>query len=314
MQWIDEFEKIIATAEIDKLDVVVDPRLPLPLSIQDAKILLKDLRLLIGGSDPIDEPLPNVEPPIDNPVPPNEVSPGTLVIPDPPVGPDPENPTVGPGGKPQIVKRAKETLLLKDRIGHLDYSETEQAENRAKILQVPESAIVNIPSNKRPEIELKGHQLAGVKWLQHLFKLAPHHARGALLADDMGLGKTLQLLTFIASHYEKHPNDPPTLIVAPIALMRNWQNEAAKFFENFPEILPLFGKDLDVRKQPKSQIDESLKERKISNLLRPNWLGTAKVVLATYEGLRDYEFSLARQEFVFMICDEAQKLKHQTPW
>ena len=309
MQWVDEFEKLIATAEIDKLDVVVDPRLPLPLTIEDAKILLKDLRILIGGNDPIKEPPPNVDPPVRDPEPPKEDPPGTPVIPHPPKDPDPEDPPLGPGGKPPIVKRAKETLLLKDRIGHLDYSETELAENRAKILQVPDSAIVNIPFNKRPEIELKAHQIAGVKWLQYLFKLAPHHARGALLADDMGLGKTLQLLTFIASHYEKHPNDPPTLIVAPIALMRNWQNEAAKFFNNFPEILPLFGKDLDVRKQPKAQIDESLKERKISNLLRPNWLGTAKVVLATYEGLRDYEFSLARQEFVFMICDEAQKIK-----
>lgn len=307
MQWVEEFEKLVVTAELENLDVVVDPRLPLPLRIEDAKVLLKDLKLLIEGSSSTDGSAPPVDTPPDNPEPPKVDQPGGVVIPEPPKQPDSEYPPEVL--KPKIVKRPKETLLLKDRIGHLDYSETELAENRAKILRVPDSAVINIPSNKRPEIVLKSHQIAGVKWLQHLFKLAPQHARGALLADDMGLGKTLQLLTFIAAHYEKHPNDPPSLIVAPIALMRNWQNEAAKFFDDFPEILSLFGKDLEVRKQPKSQIDESLKERKISNLLRPNWLGTAKVVLATYEGLRDYEFSLAKQEFAFMICDEAQKIK-----
>lgn len=35
-----------------------------------------------------------------------------------------------------------------------------------------------------------------------------------------------------------------------------------------------------------------------------------KIVLTTYETLRDQEFSLARQQWSIVVCDEAQKLKN----
>jgi SNF2 family DNA or RNA helicase len=130
-----------------------------------------------------------------------------------------------------------------------------------------------------------------------------------LLADDMGLGKTLQLLSLLSWFYERNPEAPPSLIVAPPVLMQNWKNEARNFFNNFPEILLLHADGLSARRQPKQFIDQSLLDKKIANLLTPNWLGSAKVVLTTYETVRDYEFSLARQEFTVMICDEAQKIK-----
>jgi SNF2 family DNA or RNA helicase len=50
----------------------------------------------------------------------------------------------------------------------------------------------------------------------------------------------------------------------------------------------------------------------IINHLQTNWLGDAKLVITTYEVVRNYEFSLARQEFTFIICDEAQKIKNPT--
>ena len=36
----------------------------------------------------------------------------------------------------------------------------------------------------------------------------------------------------------------------------------------------------------------------------------AKIILTTYETLRDQEFSLARQPWSIMVCDEAQKIKN----
>ncbi|MED5645209.1 SNF2-related protein, partial [Enterobacter bugandensis] len=36
----------------------------------------------------------------------------------------------------------------------------------------------------------------------------------------------------------------------------------------------------------------------------------ARIVLTTYETLRDQEFSLARQQWAIVICDEAQKIKN----
>ena len=53
-----------------------------------------------------------------------------------------------------------------------------------------------------------------------------------------------------------------------------------------------------------------MKAKGIKNLLRPGWVGGARIVLTTYETLRDQEFSLARQQWSIVVCDEAQKLKN----
>ena len=308
MQWVKDFEDLINKSIIDGLSEVIDPKLPLPLSIPDAQELLNKFKLLInlGGEE---GPRPPQEPPIGDQ--------GDSTSPEPPFSDGPKGPVGGPDfpegdppieRPPSIVKLKKDTLLLRDRIGALTYTETEEAKDRSSLLKNANSE-PRIPTSLRSEIVLKTHQKTGIAWLQHLFSLTPHYVRGAILADDMGLGKTIQLLTVLAEHYEQHPDDPPSLIVAPIALMKNWTQEAKKFFVDFPEILLLHKKELDVRKQPKGQIDDRLQKLQITNLLKPNWLGTVKVVLTTYEVLRDYEFSLARQDFTYMICDEAQKIK-----
>ena len=56
-------------------------------------------------------------------------------------------------------------------------------------------------------------------------------------------------------------------------------------------------------------IQQELLHAGIARLLIRGWLGNAKVVLTTYETLRDLEFSLARQKWSVMVCDEAQKIK-----
>ncbi|WP_407507842.1 SNF2-related protein, partial [Pseudomonas aeruginosa] len=53
-----------------------------------------------------------------------------------------------------------------------------------------------------------------------------------------------------------------------------------------------------------------LQAKGIKNLLRPGWMGDARIVLTTYETLRDQELSLARQQWAIVICDEAQKIKN----
>lgn len=52
----------------------------------------------------------------------------------------------------------------------------------------------------------------------------------------------------------------------------------------------------------------------ITHLLEEDWRGDAEIVLTTYETLRDLEFSLAREDWGIMVCDEAQKLKSQPQW
>lgn len=211
------------------------------------------------------------------------------------------SPTRADKRNPQERKR----LVLKRNLDDIDYDE-----ERAVALQPPEGQSPTLPSSLRPAIQLKPHQHVGIAWLQHLWRMSPSHCRGTVLADDMGLGKTLQLLTFIASCFEAEPTLPPALVVAPVALLENWRMEVEKFFQ--PGALPmlmLYGDNLKQLRVPKHQIDEQLKSEGVTRLLVKNWVGNARLVLTTYETMRDLEFTMAAQSWSVMVCDEAQKIK-----
>lgn len=83
--------------------------------------------------------------------------------------------------------------------------------------------IKNIKADIPPELEniLREYQKTGVHWLKQLADMG----FGGILADDMGLGKTVQVIAFVAA--EKYSE--PSLIVAPSALVYNWQSEILKF-------------------------------------------------------------------------------------
>ncbi len=202
-------------------------------------------------------------------------------------------------------KGARPTLLVKTNFHDVDYFE-----ERRTSLALPDGWKPVLPECLRPNIDLKQHQLYGIAWFQHLVSKAPSECRGALLADDMGLGKTLQLLSVLAWYYETNTHAAPSIIFAPKSLIDNWANESRKFFnDSFPEVLILYGDELAERKQPLSLIDAQLRDKGITELLAPSWVGTAKIVVTTYEILTSYEFSLAKQAFAFLICDEAQRIK-----
>ncbi|MDD5319810.1 MAG: SNF2-related protein [Methylococcales bacterium] len=157
--------------------------------------------------------------------------------------------------------------------------------------------------------DLKAHQRIGVAWLQHLWRNSPANCSGCLMADDMGLGKTLQLLAFIVWYLEQ-PNPLPVLIVAPVSLLENWQNEIKKFFvPGCTRVLTLYGKSLAEKKVAQSVIDKRLLEDGLTKFLIDGWLGNANLVLTTYETMRDLSISLGQQTWSIMVCDEAQKIK-----
>lgn len=198
-------------------------------------------------------------------------------------------------------------LILKANIQKVEYEEL----RREALESLPRAP--KVPKSIRPEYSLLSHQCEGLAWLQHLYALQnEYQVRGAILADDMGLGKTFQLLALIASLLERDPNIAPVLIVAPVSLLENWAEEAEKFFQ--PGALPVltaYGKALDQLRVPRTQIDERLlTEDRLVKFLIPNWVGSAKIVLTTYETLRDLEFSFAAQRWSLMICDEAQRIKN----
>jgi len=202
-------------------------------------------------------------------------------------------------------KIEREELLIQTNIGSTEY-----LESRASELEFEKRTPV-LPNKLKPGIALKDHQKVGVAWLQHLISKAPHYCRGAILADDMGLGKTLQLLTVIAAALETNPNLDPILVVAPVSLLENWKEEVEKFFEpKALSLLTLYGDSVGRLRAKSHEIEKDLIERGFSRFLREGWLGDSKIVLTTYETLRDLEFSLAAMRWSLMICDEAQKIKN----
>lgn len=209
-------------------------------------------------------------------------------------------------------KKKKDTLLIANNIDEAEF--TKLRANRL-IFDENNPPIARLPSSFRnQEFSLKQHQAYGVAWLQNLHRYAPEQVSGCLLADDMGLGKTLQLLCFIGEYLENAKTKKPVLVVAPVSLLENWEAEANRFFGNrFPKILSLYGDKLKERKIPKHLISSQLRDdHGITNLLEKDWRGNADIVLTTYETMRDLEFSLAREDWSIMICDEAQKIKVPT--
>jgi superfamily II DNA or RNA helicase len=131
---------------------------------------------------------------------------------------------------------------------------------------------------------LRPYQQEGLGWLQFLRR----HRLGGILADDMGLGKTVQTLAHLTLEKEQGRLRKPSLIVAPVSVIGNWQQEISRFAPQLKQ-LTLHGAR---RQESFAAID------------------TADVVITGYPQLQlDIEFLLAR-EFCFVILDEAQTIKN----
>lgn len=201
----------------------------------------------------------------------------------------------------------KKQLVLRANIQALEYEEL----RRDALESVPSEP--KLPKAIRPEYPLMKHQRDGLAWMQHLFSLqTEYQVRGAVLADDMGLGKTFQLLALMAYLVERDPAIEPMLVVAPVSLLENWAEEARKFFqEGSLPLLTAYGEALAPLRVPRAQVEQRLQtDDGLVKFLRPDWVGSAKVVLTTYETLRDLEFSFAAQKWSLMVCDEAQRIKN----
>lgn len=185
------------------------------------------------------------------------------------------------------------------------------ARSDVKVLPLAQVCAPRIPASLRHGITLHPHQQEGLAWLQNLHAQTAQGISGCVLADDMGLGKTIQLLSFIAGYLEDEPSGAPVLIVAPVSLLDNWQREFERFFHTAAmPMLKLYGDAVASVKLKRADIPAAMQAQGIRNLLRPGWVGGARIVLTTYETLRDQEISLARQQWRIVVCDEAQKIKN----
>ena len=131
---------------------------------------------------------------------------------------------------------------------------------------------------------LREYQLEGYKWLKTLSK----YGFGGILADDMGLGKTLEVISFIDSDEA----NMPTLIVCPMSLVYNWENECVKWNLGCP--IELVIGSAEEREEIINNINDKEK----------------KVYITSYDSLRR-DINLYKSSFRFVIADEAQYIKNQ---
>ena len=131
---------------------------------------------------------------------------------------------------------------------------------------------------------LRPYQEEGLGWLQFLRR----HGLGGILADDMGLGKTVQTLAHLLIEKQQGHLHKPSLIVAPVSVLGNWQQEIRRFA---PELglLILHGAK---RKESFAAID------------------SADIIIIGYPLLLLESEMLLEREFCFVILDEAQTIKN----
>lgn len=153
----------------------------------------------------------------------------------------------------------------------------------------------------------KPHQFDGFGWLVDTWTAG---LPGALLADDMGLGKTMQALAFLVWVRENlrlagergRELNGPILIVAPTALLRNWQKEVATHLGpgTLGVCVEMFGSGLSKLKRSGEAPEDAID---VDALRDAEW------ILTTYETLANYHRAFARVGFSVAVFDEMQKIK-----
>lgn len=179
----------------------------------------------------------------------------------------------------------REVLIIKENAESLEYVAQQE------YTKFPNHKFHEI-GNLRNGIVLKDHQVGGVAWLQTLNQAS---FSGCLLADDMGLGKTLQILYFIEWHAQlKNFSNKPYLIVAPVSLLENWENEYERFFSS---------KSLPLNVLSSSRISRKFDRHQVAELQKK------QLILTNYETLRTCQLTLCAIDFSIVVLDEAQKIK-----
>jgi superfamily II DNA or RNA helicase len=158
---------------------------------------------------------------------------------------------------------------------------------------------------------LRPYQSAGFAWMYFLYR----HSLGGCLADDMGLGKTLQTLTLLWKLKNEHLPEPSTrviantpitqlelfpprpcknaevrtsLIVMPLSLIHNWENEIRKFTPGL-RYVKYTGTGREVIADTINRYD---------------------IVLTTYGIVRNDLDCLSKIGFFYLILDESQIIKN----
>jgi superfamily II DNA or RNA helicase len=132
---------------------------------------------------------------------------------------------------------------------------------------------------------LRPYQEQGHQWLNLLHELGI----GGCLADDMGLGKTVQTLALL-QRLDEAGELTPSLIVAPVSTIPNWEREVARFTTDL-DVLVHLGAD---RTSSAAQ------------------LTAHHLTITSYHTLRRDIELLAAIDFRYLVLDESQQIKNPT--
>ena len=116
----------------------------------------------------------------------------------------------------------------------------------------------------------------------------------ALLADEMGLGKTVETLAYLSR--EKQPY--PTLVIAPLVTLKNWQREIGKFLKKKSRNGRIVENDV-----PSSIIIRRGKTEE---------LGKFDFYIINYDLLYKRFHDLSKIGIKTIVCDEVQYLRSKT--
>ena len=162
----------------------------------------------------------------------------------------------------------------------------------------------SIPAGMRST--LRAHQVEGLVWLQMCWQ---DQRRGAILADDMGVGKTIQSIAFMRWLQENYLTQEhgPLMIVAPVSLLDNWQNEIDIHLDQqgLGKSALLYGDGL---KRYRATGQKDILAGK--STLDVDRLRELDLLLTTYETMRDYSISFGRIPLTCLVFDEMQKVKN----
>ncbi len=161
------------------------------------------------------------------------------------------------------------------------------------------------------QAQLRPYQQQGYDWMYHLYR----QSMGGVLADDMGLGKTLQALTLLLrlkrkseSLFFDHDGEgqlslfgdglqpvenrqSASLIVLPVSLVHNWENEIRKFAPSL-KVYCYTG----ARRREKTSLS--------------GIVSYYDIILTTYGTVRNDVDLLSLYPFFYLILDEGQYIKN----
>ena len=130
--------------------------------------------------------------------------------------------------------------------------------------------------------DLRQYQVRGYNWICSLLL----YGFGCILADDMGLGKTVQSIAVILRLKEEGLINNECLIVAPAALLSNWEKELGRF-----------APELNVARYHGNR-------RKFDK--------KSLIFLTTYQTVVRDEKKLKNKTFSLLLVDEAHLMKNST--